>query len=237
MTNPTVIPILKAKDIADRLRKPPSKVSPKTAPLSILQKVHNDPKFTTARSVAWFQKKINELGGNSPSTKTDLMKTTKPLQTTRFLVGSLFIFKYDPKFKAELPYYDNWPCSLIFGVENDIVRGINFHYLPVTLRAKLFDKIWQIAMVYRNNQQQCKRITWKLLSNVAKFPEVRVAVKSYLYSHLQSRLIKVDMDDWKTAMLLPIASFAKKSISVVHYDSIKNTKNVIAGKPMVRRKA
>jgi hypothetical protein len=236
MINPNVIPTGKAKDITDRLRKAPSKLTPKVEPLSIFDKVRNDPKYTQARSIDWFQKKISELGGNSPSAKYDLMKTTKPLQTSRFLLGSLFIFKYDPKFKAELPYYDNWPCSLIFGIENDLVRGINFHYLPVTLRARLFDKLWQVAMVYRNNQQQCKRVTWKLLSNVAKFPEVRVAVKSYLYSHLQSRLLKVDIDDWKTAMLLPIASFAKKSISIVHYDAVKNTKNVIAGKPMVRRK-
>ena len=74
MPNPNVIPTAKAKDITDKLRKAPTKVEPKTAPLSILQKVHNDPKFTTARSVDWFRKKINDLGGNSPATKTELLK-------------------------------------------------------------------------------------------------------------------------------------------------------------------
>ena len=222
------------------LATPPNKaptniVKPRQPPLSILQKVHNDPKFTTARSVDWFRKKINELGGAATGNRAELVNKTKPIQVSRFLVGSLFIFRYDPKFKDELPYYDKFPCSLIFSVEADIARGINFHYLPIPFRAKLFDKLWQIASIYRNNLQQCKKLTWKLLGNVAKFPEVRVAVKSYLYTHLQSRLIKVEMDDWKTAMLLPVEYFVKKPITTVYYDSRKNIANVIAGKPMTTR--
>ena len=229
--------VVKTKgDVAAQVRTPPAKIGgPKTPPLSILQKVHNDPNFTTARSVAWFRKKINELGGNSPLAKTELMNTTRPLQTSKFLIGSLFIFKYDPKTKEDLPYYDTFPCSLIFNIEGGLARGINFHYLPITLRAKLFDKIWQIAADNWNNQQQVKKLTWKLLSNVTRFPEVRVAVKSYLYTHVRSKLIKVDWEDAKTAIFLPVETFAKKPMSTVHYDSIKNTKNVIAGRPMIRR--
>lgn len=205
--------------------------------LSILQKVHNDPRFTPARSVDWFKKKINELGGNSPSAKTDLLKTTKDLQVnTRFLPGSLYIFKYDPKTKEDMEYYDAFPCSLIFGVDNDRVTGINFHYLPYVVRGKLFDKLWQIAVTYRNNQQQVKRLTWKFLSNVSKFPEVRPCVKSYLYSHLQSKLIKVDVDDWKTAILLPVESFAKKSQSYVARASNQIIKQLIANPPKRKRK-
>lgn len=214
----------------DRVKKAPPKLIKKGPELSILDKVRNDPKYTQARSIDWFKTKINQLGGNSPSAKYDLLKQTKPLQTTRFLPGSLFIFKYDPKWKEELPYYDTWPCSLIFGMEGNLVRGINFHYLPYIIRGRLFDKLWQIAMVYRNNQQQCKRITWRLLSNVAKFPEVRPAVKSYLYSHIQSKLIKVDIDDWKTAMLLPVESFAKKSLAYVTRASSQAIKKAAAGR-------
>ena len=218
------------KDITDRIPVLPKKMNPATPQLSILDKVKNDPQYTQARTIDWFRKKINDLGGNSPSAKFDLLKTTKEKQTVMFLLGSLFIFKYDPKYKETLPFYDTWPCSLIFGVESNLVRGINFHYLPYVIRGRLFDKLWQIAMVYRNNQQQCKRITWQLLSNVAKFPEVRPAVKSYLYSHIQSRLIKIDIDDWKTAMLLPVESFAKKSFTFVTRDSIQKIKKGYASK-------
>jgi hypothetical protein len=168
--------------------------------------------------------------------KADLLKTTKPIQTTRFLQGSMFIFRYDPKTKADLPYYDTWPCSLIFGMEGDKVYGINIHYLNIKLRCMLFDKLWQIAMVYRNQQQQCKRMTWKLLSNVAKFPEITPCVKSYLYSHIQSKLIKVEIDDWKTAVHLDIASFAKKSASYVLRDSAKIIRDKIHNNHPSRRR-
>ena len=224
-------------DVAAQVRKPPPKLGgPKAPPLSILQKIHNDPQFTPTRSVAWFRKKISELGGNSPVAKTELLSTTKPIQTTKFLIGSLFIFKYDPKTKADLPYYDTFPCSLIFNIEGGLARGINFHYLPLTLRAKLFDKIWQIAENNWNNQDQVKRLTWKFLGNVTKFPEVRFAVKSYLYTHVRSKLIKVGWEDAKSAILLPYESFAKRSMSIVHYDAVQHTKGHIVGKPIPHRK-
>ena len=214
---------VKIKDITAKVRKPPAKLNPKSPPLSIFEKVRNDPKYSTTRSHDWFRKKIDELSGKAPSfaMKTDLLKTTKPIQVTRFLQGSMFIFKYDPKTKADLPYYDTWPCSLIFGIEGERVFGINIHYLNIALRCKLFDKLWQIAHVYRNNQEQCKRLTWKYLGNVSKFPEVRGCVKSYLYSHIQSKLIKVPIDDWRTAVHLEIASFAKKSQAYVIRESTK----------------
>lgn len=214
------------------------KVKPKgkLPELSILAKIRNDPRFSTARSIDWFKRKIQDLGGNSPSAKYDLLKTTKDQQTTRFLPGCMYMFKYMPKHADTLPFYDMFPCSLIFGMEDGLVRGINWHYLPYVIRGKLYDKLWQIAMVYRNNQQQCKRITWRLLSNVSKFSECRPAVKSYLYSHIQSKLIKVDLDDWKSAILLPVESFAKKSLAYVARDSGQQIKNLISNPPKQRRK-
>lgn len=208
-----------------------TKVKPKP-PIgqSILDQVRNDPKYSVARSTDWFRKTINDLGGNSPSAKQDLLKTTKEKQVTRVLPGTMYIFKYDPKTKKDLPYYDTWPCTLMFGLTQTGMIGINWHYLPIPIRAKLFDKIFMIAKVYRNNQQQCKRITWNFLNSVSKFPEVRPAVKQYLYSHLQSKLIRVDIDDWKTALLLPIDSFAKKSQAYVARDSGQKIKKIMAGK-------
>jgi hypothetical protein len=203
-------------EITKNVKKIPTKLKPAKVPeQSIFDKVRNDPRFTVARSVDWFKKTIQNNDGNSPTTKYDLLRTTKEKQFTFFLPGSLYIFKYMPKYSETLEYYDMWPCSLIFSVEDGLARGINFHYLPIHMRAKLFDKLWLIASVNRNNQQQAKRITWKFLNNAAKFPEIAPAVKSYLYSHVQSRLIKVDVDDWKTALLLPIESFSKKSQSFV----------------------
>ena len=209
------------------LTKPVKPTQPKVdnSKISILDKIRNDSKFTTARSVEWFKRKIQEAGGNSPSAKFELLKTTKEKQTTRVIPGAMYIFKYMPKHADTLEYFDTWPCSLMFAINPDGMTGINFHYLSIPVRARLYDKLWKIAMVYRNNLQQCKKITWSFLNNVSQYPEVAPGIKRYLYSHLQSKLIKVDIDDWRTAILLPISSFAKKSESYIFRQSNQIIKN------------
>ena len=109
----------------------------KAPTLSILDQVRMDPNFTTRRSVDWFKKKINDLGGNSPSAKQNLLNETKDQQSSVALPGVMHFFRYDPKFKEELPFYDMFPLSFIFSVEGGLMRGINFHYLPFMVRARL----------------------------------------------------------------------------------------------------
>lgn len=219
MTNIMAIDIT-APRIFKKIKKEPQ--------ISILEKIKQDPKYTQARSIQWFKDKIKELGGNSPVARTELMQTTKEHQHTRFLPGAMYIFKYDPKYKEELPFYDGWPCSIMFAIDGEKVTGINFHYLPYEIRGKLFDKLWLIASKYQNNsQQQVLRMNWKLLSNVSKYPEIRPAIHSYLYSHIQSRLIKVPIESWKEAMLLPIDAFYKKSQAYVARNSSMQIRKLV----------
>lgn len=189
---------------------------PRNAPtLTIFDQIRNDPKFNHRRSVDWFKKKIGDLGGNSPTARTDLLAETKKMQYSFVLPGAMYMFMYDPKYKDELPYYDKFPLSLIFAEEGDRFWGINFHYLSYKVRGILFDKMWLIASRYHDSQERVQRMNWKLLSNVSKFPEVRPAVKSYLYTQVRSRFIRVPVEDWKTAIFLPVDMFAKKSQGAV----------------------
>lgn len=187
--------------------------------LSILDRIRADPKFTQKRSIDWFKQKINLLGGNSPAAKTDLLVETKHLQTYMALPGAMHFFAYDPKYKEELPFYDKFPLALVFSAEGDSFTGLQWHYMPYKMRAVLFEKMWMIASRYHNNREQCLRLNWKLFSNFSKFPEAQFVVKKYLYSHVRSRLIKVPVEDWKTAIMLPVEQFAKKSQAVVARDT------------------
>ena len=191
----------------------------KTPQISILDQLKNDPKYSTRRSVDWFKQKIQQLGGNAPGAKTQLLKETKHLQTNMVIPGAMHFFSYDPKFKETLPFYDKFPLALVFSIEDNLFRGINFHYLPYVIRGKLYDKLIQIAGENPSQPDRVRRLNWKLLGNVSKFPEVQPAVKSYLYSHVQSRFIKVPIEDWKGAIFLPVDSFAKKSQSFVARNS------------------
>jgi hypothetical protein len=58
-------------------------------------------------------------------------------------IGKMYSFVYDPKTKEQLPYYDIYP--LVFPIEyyNDGFLGINLHYLPPVLRARLMDALYE----------------------------------------------------------------------------------------------
>lgn len=219
----------------EKVKKAPSKLAPKTPQLSILELIKRDPKYTQLRSIDWFKAKINELGGNSPSVKTDLIKTTKDLQSNRIIPGAMHMFGYDPKTKEDLPFYDKFPCSFIFSITETGFYGINFHYLSYAMRGRLYDKMWLIASRYHNNQQQVLRLNWKLFSAASKFPEVRPAIKQYLYSHITTRIIKVPVEDWKTSILLPVETFAKKSQSYVARNSGQIIKRYATNPPKRRK--
>lgn len=174
---------------------------------SILEQIRANPKFDQKNSQAWFAQKIKELSAKNPISKLTLLKTTKDIQTPRMMIGTMCFFGYDPKHKDTLPHYDRFPLSFVFGIDNKGFTGINFHYLNIPMRVKLYDAMWKIASQSYLPTQQVKALTWQLLSNVAKFPAAGPAVKRYLYGHVRTKFIKVNIQDWKTAIMLPVSQF------------------------------
>jgi hypothetical protein len=59
-------------------------------------------------------------------------------------IGKMYTFFYDPKHKETLPYYDLFPLIFVVGPAAGGFLGINLHYLPPVLRAKLMDSLYQI---------------------------------------------------------------------------------------------
>ena len=57
------------------------------------------------------------------------------------------MFFYDPKHKDTLPYYDRFPLSVIIGPAKGGFYGLNLHYLPPVLRAKMLDALMDIATI------------------------------------------------------------------------------------------
>ena len=85
------------------------------------------------KSVAWYRAKIRDLGARV-SARRLINQGALARQPSS---GKLNFFFYDPKTKALLPYYDRFPLVLPIGSAAGGFLGINFHYLPITLRVKL----------------------------------------------------------------------------------------------------
>lgn len=191
--------------------------------ISILDAIKQNPRFHQNRSATWFREKIKEVSDSKiagPDEKS-LLAATKNQQYSMILPSTLLFFVYDPKYKATLPYYDMFPLSFAIGYDKTSFTGINFHYLPIPLRIKLFDKMWQIASNVRTPTQQVIQLNWRILSAVSKFPEVVPAIKKYRFDHVRSKFIRVGIEDWKTAIMLENSNFKKMSASNVRTESAK----------------
>lgn len=71
-------------------------------------------------------------------------KTTNEakLTRTRFQPGKIYVFKYDPKYKEELPWFDQNPVVLAIEQVNNNDLGINLNLLPVPFKEKLLDELF-----------------------------------------------------------------------------------------------
>ncbi len=163
------------------------------------------------KSTQWFRDKIKEFG--KPGAM-DLIRDGK--RDNNPFYGRLNMFFYDPKYKKTLPYYDTFP--LVLPLENypDGFLGINFHYLPMTLRLELLDRV----VDYSNNTKfdESTRLAVDY-SKLKRIDLIKPALKRYLAGRVKTQFRRIDADEFTVAVLLPVARFKKASASEVYADS------------------
>jgi hypothetical protein len=141
--------------------------------------------------------------------------------TTRFIKGGLFYFYYDPKTKADLPYYDRFPLVLMLEKYEDGFLGLNLHYLPIKYRVAFMDKLLDYGRFNEDGDPVRLRITYDILSATRRFKEFRPCIKRYLTHHVKSRILAVQPSEWETAVFLPVHQFKKARADKVWRDSIQ----------------
>ena len=137
----------------------------------------------------------------------------------RIVVGRMYLFYYDPKTKDTLPYYDRFPLIFPFRKVDDGFYGINLHYLPYILRARLMDSLMDLANNKLNDDTTKLKISYQILNASAKFKYFQPCVKHYLNNHVKSRFLWVPAEQWNTALFLPLERFAKRRKETVWRDS------------------
>ena len=135
-------------------------------------------------------------------------------------VGKMYMFVYDPKTKDILPYYDTFP--LVFPIEfyGDSFLGINMHYLPPMLRAKLMDALYLTINNNKYDKTTLLKISYNILNGASRYRYFKPCVKKYLMTHVGSPFIYIAPDEWDYALMLPTERFQKANKSVVYKDSL-----------------
>jgi len=125
----------------------------------------------------------------------------------------------DPKMKKELPYYDRFP--LVFPIEKapNGFLGINMHYLPYILRAKLMDALYQLSTNDKFDATTRLDLSYQILKGASRFKPFKPTVKRYLTSHIRSRFLYIQPNEWDIALFLPVERFQKASKQQVFKDS------------------
>lgn len=166
----------------------------------------------------WYRQRAMEV--RNVQTQQVLRKTQAQM-TNRVIPGHMYLFLYDPKMKDELPYYDRFPLIFPFRKVQDGFYGINMHYLPHLLRAKLMDALYHTVNNDKMDETTRLRITYNILNSSAKFKYFKPCVKHYLNNHVKSRFVHIDPNEWDLALFLPLERFAKASKARVFADSKK----------------
>ena len=153
-------------------------------------------------SINWYKKKVADLSNRISAAR--LMRDNKLKKAPSF--NKLHFFRYDPKLKATLPYYDTFPLVMPIQSAKGGFLGINFHYLPIPLRMKLLETL----------DKRGFRVDYSKLKNIR---EVKPTIKHYLKRQFVSGFLELEEDEYAPAIFMPVAQFRKASASQVWRDS------------------
>ena len=174
----------------------------------------------TQQARSWFRDKAADTR-ITPNRiiSTAAQKQTGSALTQKTLPGRMYAFFYDPKHKKTLPYYDRFP--LIFKIANTSggFYGMNLHYLPPTLRAKLMDALYTLASDTRYDENTRLQLSYEMLNKSARFKFFKPTVKKYLNAHVKSRFVFIDATEWDIALFLPTERFVKSNKNNVWRES------------------
>lgn len=150
-----------------------------------------------------------------------LMKSDTERLTSTPIVGSMYMYYYDPKHKKTLPYYDRFPLVFPYRKVPGGFMGINLHYLPLIYRAKLMDALYDVTNNKNFDETTKLKMNYQVLSSAAKFKYFAPCVKHYLTEHLRSRFLYVYPSEWDIALFLPTERFQGATKQKVWADSKK----------------
>lgn len=153
----------------------------------------------------WFRNKVIEAA-SAPS----LISSSSNNTVTAIVPGSMYLYVYDPKYKATLPIYDKYP--LVFPISSDgpSFLGMNMHYLNPLQRSSLMNALRDLRTNSQYDETTKIALSYQILNSSAKYKYFDKTLHRYLYTHVKSRFLLIPPAEWNYAMSLPLAEFVTK---------------------------
>ena len=118
----------------------------------LTEKKPTDAAFLSKDAYYWMKRKIATL--KNPGQMARDIKNEKHRHldkynlgiNTKFKLGGLYFFFYNPKLRDDLPYYDIFPLVIPIEKYHDGFLGLNLHYLPIRYRQLLIQKLKPLSV-------------------------------------------------------------------------------------------
>lgn len=173
----------------------------------------------TKQAREWYRQKTKD---SIKRVNENKIMADKKRAVTQVQPGSMYLFSYDAKHKDTLPYWDRLPLIFPFRIVEGGFYGINLHYLPPRLRARLMDGLYEYVNNQRFDETTKLRMSYQLLNSVSKLRYFKPCVKHYLNSQVRSNFTYIYPSEWDIAIFLPLARFQKRTANRVYADSEKS---------------
>jgi hypothetical protein len=187
--------------------------------LKLIQHLHEEsPQFKerTQQALDWYRNKLgDEVEGEINPLET---YETRRRALLRF-PGQLITFKYDPKYKRSLPYYDQYPLVLTLDVgDTQGFLGLNFHYLRPIERAIFMAALYK----YQTTRyfQPIIKVRYDQLLSSDSLRYFRPCIKRYLYKQMSPNMAIIGPHLWDVSIFLP----SEKFLSVTNEESFTKKK-------------
>lgn len=180
-------------------------------------------------SVTWFRRRAQGVPTTAVSPSRMLSDADSSRFENRVELGSMYMFMYDPKTKADLPYYDRFPLIFPVGKAPNGFYGLNMHYLHPRLRAVLFDRLTEDFTHSSPNGRDHIIARYKVLKAASKYRYFEPCFKHYLNRQVKSRFIYIAPAEWNMALFLPTERFEKATKQEVWKDTIQQLQGGAGG--------
>lgn len=167
-------------------------------------------------AINWYKNQVSKIQVG----RMQLLSDNQIYQHSKPGPGRFCFFFYSAKGYQEgtLPYYDTSPMSLILDAGGGYVSGLNWHYLRIPLRVKLFQDILAIE---GGNFSEKHRLDATYEAIKAMTTLYKPCYKQYLLNRVKSNAVWVPMDSALISIFLPVANFKGASQTKVYSDSDK----------------
>lgn len=179
-----------------------------------LKNILKSPLDKTKAAAKWFTNSVKTLAKKIPDGMIELRVMGTPP------VGEIALFRYDPKHKKTLPYYDEHPLILVVDFTSEDFWGINLHYIPPDMRKKFIDQLYKLKMENMDDYKAYIKKAMPLLNALGNSDLFSHCYKQYkVKGHVKSKFAIIKPEYWKVVSRLPLQQFKKQDQKVVWQDA------------------